>query len=146
LSDAGWDQWQERERTAVTRVLEAMWAATMSSYPGSRHPGGLVVADALLCGLGRAFRDVDPLLRAWAGDPRLTARLHLRDVILCNAKEFRTGKLGNPWWRDVPTTMAGVAGWLRSGPANEALLAALDQTDGEERDLFQMAFDVAAYP
>src|SRR5258708_284980 len=100
---AGWDDWPQDQRDAVTAYLTALWRATIGGY---RPPGKRDVLD-LLEAAGDLEVPLDSCLRAWETDRGEPAALHLASLI-----RHGSSRWGNP----APEWSQAIGQWMR-GPA-----------------------------
>jgi hypothetical protein len=131
---AGWLQWPAAQLGSVSALFEHYWTLSLAAYPGPRP------IDEVLCALGNAVDDVQPMLDRWVehttapaaptADPDAAAR-HLRDFVAGGITEARRKhRLSNGFWRARPGQQAQVLDWLLSPELRGAVEAAFYRADG----------------
>ncbi|HEX2268276.1 MAG TPA: hypothetical protein VHH35_02005 [Pyrinomonadaceae bacterium] len=111
LPMAGWNEWPERERVAVLRVLQEELTRLLKdedSCPSS--------IDGWICALGCCVSDITPYL-----DQLLAVKHHLLSFVESNFAELQDGELANTFWSHAPENKARVLAWLNSAEVRRVL-------------------------
>ena len=109
---AGWDEWPERERSAVLRVLEEKYSSLLNDEDSDSFE-----IDGWICALGQCVPDITPYL------DQLLGSSHVLDFVERNFKSWQVGEeLANPFWREnAPENAARVLAWLNSAEVKRLL-------------------------
>jgi hypothetical protein len=119
LEDGKWQDWPNFERAAVERFLAAIWQAELARELTCEGDGRI---DTILCGLGRCFSELDPLLSVWIGADSAPACRQLAQFFLLNYDDLvGHRKLASAFWDDRHEQMIQVVSWLRSPAVYEHL-------------------------
>lgn len=143
LTEAGWSGWAPAEQDAVLRMVVALWDRVLDAHPSGHD------IDDLLCGLGLAFGDLQPLLAAWGVDERLSARRHLRDVLLATADWLVRGEPFVGFWSHNRGGIAAerqLRAWFQNPMVHDVLTTAAAQVGVDERWSFELAARLALDP
>jgi hypothetical protein len=106
---AGWSRWPPEQRGAVAALLDHYWTLSLAAYPGPRP------IDEVLCALGNAVDDLQPLLDRWSSLSTESAGLHLRDFVRDAITAARTNsRLPNAFWKSRSAQQNQVLRWLLS--------------------------------
>jgi hypothetical protein len=106
---AGWRRWPPEQRDAVAALLDYYWTLSLAAYPGPRP------IDEVLCALGNAVDDLQPLLDRWSTLATESAALHLRDFVRdAIAPARKSSRLSNAFWHRRSAQQEQVVRWLLS--------------------------------
>jgi len=125
-----WLDWPAEEQTAVRELLHAIWAKILD-YP----PASLSLTDlqSWICSIAQAEDDLNPYLRAWISDQRLSASLALASLLLS-----QSGR--NPFWDGREAQYAQLQSWLESKTVVEKLQRALQLAESHsDKSQFEAA-------
>lgn len=107
---AHWQNWPERRRAAVKRVIDIWYAECLDDLDG-------LEIDDLLCGIGRADLPLDEYLDALGRRPEdLQAFFHIHAHAF-----FKRGRLGTAFWKDNPVGELAVLQFFNTPTVQERL-------------------------
>lgn len=133
-----WEEWLDFEQKAVDRFLQALWATELArdvEYEGDDR------VDMILCGLGRAYSNLNLFLAVWTSTDSASACRQLSQYFLVNYDELAGhGKLANALWDGRNAQVSQVVAWLRSPVVYEYLV----DRQGHLDDRLKMAVPLMA--
>jgi hypothetical protein len=101
-----WNDWPDRQRSAVKRVIDAWFADCLND--SDRADGSEI--DQLLCGIARADLPIAEYLEALSKRPlELLFFVDVHEARLAMKK-----RLANEFWKDVPAAAATVIDFIKS--------------------------------
>jgi len=109
-----WRTWPQREQDAIERFARAQMADL------ARREYDFDEVDGWVCGFGRLFEDVMPLLEPLL-EPTRAATVNLFGLYSYNARRAARGTLSNSFWDEGSENERRIAAWLCSDPVGEAL-------------------------
>jgi hypothetical protein len=126
LGLAGWTEWDDDERAAISAFLTRWWETTVvddDPWPG---------AGTVLCSLGRTGTDLVPFLDRWERLESTGAIRNLHEFVMKEMTWPPSGpKLRNPFWEKESAGYREVVAWLTDGRA----LAGVERAfENESRD------------
>lgn len=119
---AEWREWPEAEQRATERFV----AAVLGEMAVTPIDGFDV--DEWICGFSRMLGDVTPYLSPLLTDTPAAAT-NLRGFHGQNARKLARGRLGNAFWREMPTAEDKVVAWFK----RPEVCAALERCDARQR-------------
>ncbi len=124
-----WRTWPLEEQAAVERFLHVLWKEILSDPPSESEIDDM---ETWICTIAQCEDDLNPYLREWIEDNRVSANLALSALLLTSAL-VRTENTGrNAFWETRDDQYAQLKQWARSEAVAKKLLAAENGTDDPE--------------
>lgn len=135
LNAAGWSDWPDGERTAVTDLFCAAFRYTVR-----RHPEFTDEAPWWLCGLAHLHVSLAALLDEWRRAETFAPHLQLAHLVNEVQIDMARGRMLQAWWETAPQEVAiAFAHWLASADTKLQLAAWRDRAPSEDRWVFDNA-------
>ncbi|OVE81986.1 hypothetical protein BVY03_01680 [bacterium K02(2017)] len=113
LQYSNWNKWPKLEVEVVTFYLKAIWEDVINQLQS------VDAVDEVLCAIALTGTNLNFYLESWAFNSKREARINLGKFIIRNISELvHKNELFNPFYKDIPESVAVIKHWLYKLDAN----------------------------
>lgn len=144
LRHADWTKWPQDEISSLRVYLQALWRASLSSFPINDYLPAFLEIETVLASIARTGEDLEPYLEVWSQLGAEEAEEHFIQFVTMYGSEFAGGKtLSEAFWADSKAQALSLRRWLLRADTLQQIAdsAHLLRNDGFEY-LFEPALSV----